>query len=108
MTVILVAEDDPAVCGFLTDALDFDLAATVRCEPTGILVLRAIETAAFDLALIDVDMPELPGYELARRAANRGIPALLSCRMASMSWHATQFDKKCLRLLQNPWSRSLH
>jgi CheY-like chemotaxis protein len=50
----------------------------VRCERTGSLALQAIETAGFDLAIIDVNMPEISGYELARRAANRNIPTLLS------------------------------
>jgi len=50
----------------------------VRCEKTGSLALQAIETAGFDLAIIDVNMPEISGYELARRAANRNIPTLLS------------------------------
>ncbi len=40
--------------------------------------MQAIETAGFDLAIIDVHMPEISGYELARRAANRNIPTLLS------------------------------
>jgi two-component system sensor histidine kinase/response regulator len=78
MTAILVAEDDPGICDFLTDLLENDLAARVRCEQTGSLALRAIETAGFDLAIIDVNMPEISGYELARRAANRNIPKLLS------------------------------
>jgi DNA-binding NtrC family response regulator len=78
MTAILVAEDDPGICDFLTDVLEVELAATVRCERTGSLALRAIETAGFDLAIIDVNMPEISGYELARRAANRNIPTLLS------------------------------
>jgi CheY-like chemotaxis protein len=78
MTAILVAEDDPGVCELLTDVLETELAAMVRCERTGSLALRAIETAGFDLAIIDVNMPEISGYELARRAANRNIPTLLS------------------------------
>ena len=78
MTAILVAEDDPGICDFLTDLLEVELAAMVRCERTGNLALQAIETAGFDLAIIDVHMPEISGYELARRAANRNIPALLS------------------------------
>ena len=40
--------------------------------------MQAIETAGFDLAIIDVNMPEISGYELVRRAANRNIPSLLS------------------------------
>jgi DNA-binding NtrC family response regulator len=78
MTAILVAENDPRICDLLTDALEDDLAATVRCERTGSLALRAIETAGFDLAIIEVELPEISGFELARRAANRNIPALLS------------------------------
>jgi CheY-like chemotaxis protein len=78
MTTILVAEDDPGICDLLTDLLEVELAATVRCERTGSLALQAIETAGFDLAIIDVNMPEISGYELARRAANRNIPTLLT------------------------------
>jgi CheY-like chemotaxis protein len=78
MTAILVAEDDPAICDFLTDVLEVELAASVRCARTGSLALQAIETAGFDLAIIDVNMPEISGYELARRAANRNIPTLFS------------------------------
>jgi CheY-like chemotaxis protein len=74
----LVAEDDPGICDLLTDLFEVELAATVRCERTGSLALQAIETAGFDLAIIDVHMPEISGYELARRAANRNIPTLLS------------------------------
>jgi CheY-like chemotaxis protein len=78
MTAILVAEDDPGICDLLTDVLQVELAARVRCERTGSLALQAIETAAFDLAIIDVNMPEISGYELARHAADRNIPTLLS------------------------------
>jgi two-component system, OmpR family, catabolic regulation response regulator CreB len=41
------------------------------------LAAKAIETGAFDLAIIDVGMPEISGYELAKHAANQNIPALL-------------------------------
>ena len=53
------------------------MAAVVRSASTGTLGAEAIETGAFDLAIIDVLMPELSGYELAKRAANKNIPALL-------------------------------
>jgi CheY-like chemotaxis protein len=78
MTTILVAEDNQEVCDLLTDVLRVELAAQVRCERTGGLALQAIETAGFDLAIIDVNLPDISGYELARRAANRNIPTLLS------------------------------
>jgi DNA-binding response OmpR family regulator len=78
MTSILVAEVDPRVCHFLTDVLQAELAAKVKCARTGSLALEAIETAAFDLAIIDVSIPGISGYDLARHAANRNIPTLLS------------------------------
>lgn len=78
MTAILVVEDDPDICGLLADVLEAELAARVRCERTGSLAMRAIETAAFSLAIIDVNLPEISGYELAMRAADRNIPVLLS------------------------------
>jgi CheY-like chemotaxis protein len=78
MTAILVAEDDAGICDVLTDTFEVELGATVRCEQTGSRALEAIETAGFDLAIIDVNMPEISGYELAGRAAARNIATLLS------------------------------
>jgi CheY-like chemotaxis protein len=78
VTAILVAEDDPGICDLLANVLETELSAVVRCERTGSLAVQAIETAGFDLAIIDVNMPEISGYELARRAADRNIPTLLS------------------------------
>lgn len=78
MTAILVAEHDPGVCDLLTDVLEAEFAATVRCERTGSDALQAIETAGFDLAIIDTNMPEVSSYELATHASNRNIPTLLS------------------------------
>jgi CheY-like chemotaxis protein len=78
MTAILVAEDDPDICDLLTDVLEVELAAKVRCERMGSLALQAIETAGFDLAIIEVNMPEISGYELAWCAASRNIPTLLT------------------------------
>jgi DNA-binding NtrC family response regulator len=92
MTAILVAEDDPAICDLLTDLLEVELAAKVRCERTGSLALQAIETAGFDLAIIDVNMPEVSGYELARRAANRNIATLLSSGHPDASIKLKEFD----------------
>jgi DNA-binding response OmpR family regulator len=78
VTAILVAEDDPGICELLAEVLETELGALVRCERAGSLALQAIETAGFDLAIIDVDLPEISGYVLARRAADRHIPVLLS------------------------------
>jgi DNA-binding response OmpR family regulator len=78
MTVILVVENDPDVCDLVTDVMEAELHAAVTSAGTGNLALKAMETTAFDLAVIDVNMPEISGYDLARRAANRNIPTLLT------------------------------
>lgn len=92
MTAILVAEDDPGICDLLTDVLKTELFAMVRCEQTGSLALRALETAAFDLAIIEVNLPEISGYELARHAASRNIPALLSSGHSDADAQLKEFE----------------
>jgi CheY-like chemotaxis protein len=77
MTAILVAEDDPGICDLMTEILEADLCATVTCAKTGSAAAEAIQMASFDLAIIDVGMPGISGYELAQRAANNNIPVLL-------------------------------
>ena len=77
MTAILVVESDPDIGEFLTGALQVEFAAVVRSANTGALGAEAIETGAFDLAIIDVLMPDVSGYELAERAVDKNIPALL-------------------------------
>jgi two-component system, OmpR family, catabolic regulation response regulator CreB len=77
VTTILVVESDPNVSEFLISTLEAEFAAVVRSASTGTLGAQAIETGAFDLAIIDVLMPEVSGYDLARRAADRNVPALL-------------------------------
>jgi DNA-binding response OmpR family regulator len=77
VTAILVVERDPGVCNFLIDALEYEFAAFVKCVSTAPLGAKAIDTGCFDLAIIDVGLSQMSGYELAKRAANRNIPSLL-------------------------------
>jgi DNA-binding response OmpR family regulator len=77
MTAILVVERDSAVAFTVADAFANDLAAQVRYAGTVSLAVELIETGTYDLAIIDANMPEISGFELARRAANRNVPALL-------------------------------
>ena len=77
MTKVLVVDNDPLVCDLVVDLMEVDLAAEVRRAMTGRLAAEAIEGGSFDLAIIAVLMPEISGFELAERAANRNIPSLL-------------------------------
>ena len=63
---ILVAEDNPSnreVAGMVLEKLGFspDLVAN------GLEALRALEERDYDLLLLDCEMPEMDGYETARR-----------------------------------------
>jgi CheY-like chemotaxis protein len=77
MTKVLVVDNDPLVCDFVADLVEVELAAEVKRAMTGAFAAQAIDGGAFDLAIIDVFMPEISGLVLAERAANRNIPALL-------------------------------
>jgi DNA-binding response OmpR family regulator len=96
VTAVLVVERDPGVCNFLIDALEIELSAFVKCVDTGSLGAKAIDTGCFDLAIIDVGMSQISGYELAKRAANRNIPALLSSEHPDAIRKLKEYDLPCL------------
>jgi DNA-binding NtrC family response regulator len=72
-----VVDNDPLVCDLVADLMEVDLAAEVKRAMTGTLAAQAIDGGVFDLAIIDVFMPEISRFKLAERAANRNIPSLL-------------------------------
>ena len=45
----------------------------LHCETTGQAALAFLESNSVDLILLDVEMPEISGYELASRIKQRGI-----------------------------------
>jgi DNA-binding NtrC family response regulator len=77
MTKVLVVDNDPQVCELVADLMEVDLAAEVKRAMTGTDAAVAIDRGALSLAIIDVSMPGVSGFDLAARAANRNIPSLL-------------------------------
>ena len=69
--------------------------ATVTLCANGREVLEALARASFDLILMDVQMPEMDGYEATRQI--RAIPAWASQRVIAMTANAMDEDRqRCL------------
>lgn len=75
---ILVADDDKNTRLFLEAVLE-GAGYTVTAVANGEEALEAMETQSFDLAVLDIMMPRMDGYELTRqlREANNNLPILM-------------------------------
>ena len=77
---LLVVEDDPALGRFLVQELG---AAGYKAvlEPTGGGALARAELEAFDLVVLDLQLPDVDGFEVARRLDGRaGAVLMLTAR----------------------------
>ena len=63
---VLVVEDDPT-CQFTFHMMLNQLGCTYSLAENGLQAVAAIEGGAFDLVLMDCQMPECDGYEATRR-----------------------------------------
>jgi two-component system OmpR family response regulator len=79
---ILVVDDEPAITELLSTALRY-MGYQVTTAATGFAALDAAATAAPDLVVLDVMLPDLDGFEVCRRlrAARDFVPVIfLSAR----------------------------
>ena len=74
---ILLAEDDPHLGELLSDYLNAEEFRVTLCRD-GEEALRSLEVQVFDLCLLDVMMPKLDGFSLARiiRSKNKQVPVI--------------------------------
>ena len=76
---VLVVDDTPANLQLLAGMLK-ERGFAVRAVPSGALALRAAEAQPPDAILLDINMPELDGYEVCRRLKQsprlRDVPVL--------------------------------
>jgi len=63
---ILVVDDEPAITELLATALRY-MGYQVTVAPTGFAALDAAATAAPDLVVLDVMLPDIDGFEVCRR-----------------------------------------
>jgi two-component system OmpR family response regulator len=69
---ILVVDDEEALSDLVSSALRF-AGYTVRVESNGFDALRSIKNETPDLVVLDVNMPEIDGFEVCRRIRRDGI-----------------------------------
>ena len=99
---LLLAEDNEVNQIVALSQLE-SLGYPIEAVSNGFEVLAALETRAFDLILMDCQMPELDGYETTRRirateAAYREIPVI------AVTAHAMKGDReKCLEAGMNDY-----
>lgn len=105
MANILLAEDDAAERGLLARGLAADGHKVVEAE-NGQLALQHLlaDPAGFSVLVTDVEMPELDGIELARRAfsSNPAIKVLLISGFAGSMDRAADVIARGARSLTKP------
>lgn len=105
MASILVAEDDAAERGLIARGLAGDGHTVIEAENGAAALQRLLaDPAAIDVLVTDVDMPELDGVDLARRAltARPGLKVLLISGFAGGLERAADLNAKGVRSLVKP------
>ena len=72
MSRILVIEDEPAMQSGLRDNLEIE-GYDVTIEGDGRAGLEALRSGAYDLTILDVMLPSLPGFDVLKQARAAGV-----------------------------------
>jgi CheY-like chemotaxis protein len=78
MIKVLLVVPDPMLGNSLAIQMECYFGALITQAMNGTLGAEALEKERFDLAVLDVFLPDISGFELAETAANRSIPVLLA------------------------------
>lgn len=73
---VLIVDDNEAAADLLQELLSLQ-DHTARCCYTARDALEIVKTESFDVALVDITLPDLPGTEVARQLRAAGRPPLL-------------------------------
>jgi two-component system CheB/CheR fusion protein len=91
---ILLVEDDPDIRSTMQEVLEFD-GCEVRSAGNGPQALQAVEEGAFDVALVDIGLPGMDGYELARRLRQR--PGVARLPLVALTGYGRSSDRQATR-----------
>jgi two-component system sensor histidine kinase/response regulator len=93
---VLVAEDN-AVNQMLVERFLRKLGCRTTVADNGRAALRALERAAFDVVLMDVQMPEMDGYAASAAIRAHRDPAIAALPIVALTAHAMPADReRCL------------
>jgi len=87
---ILIADDNLDAAELLKEVLELE-GHTVRIAPDGAAALEAAKAFVPDVALLDIGMPVMNGYELARAIGQ--VPQLRSTRLAAVTGWGAKEDR---------------
>lgn len=103
---ILVVDDNPANLQVLNGMLK-ERGCKVRLVTSGPLALRAAEHDAPDLILLDINMPEMDGYEVCRRLKEldelKGIPVIFLSALTETGDKVTAFEAGGVDYITKPF-----
>ncbi len=74
LTRLLVVDDEESLVAMLTTALRY-AGYEVNGESTGFDALRSVKTSPPDLVVLDVNLPDIDGFEVCRRIRRDGVDA---------------------------------
>lgn len=88
---LLLVEDHEMLARMTVEILQA-MGHSVQHAPNGPLALQAVESSLPDLALIDIGMPIMSGYELAKRL--RADPRCESVVLVALTGYASEKDRE--------------
>ena len=71
-TKVLVVDDEPSITDLVSMALRWEQ-FDVRVAGNGREALEAVESFSPDLAVLDIIMPDIDGFDVAQRLRNQGV-----------------------------------
>ena len=101
---VLLAEDEKRMAAALVALLKQEKYDVDHVED-GASALTALESGMYDLAVLDVMMPEMSGFEAARRARSRGVstPILMLTAKSQLEDKVTGLDSGADDYLTKPF-----
>ncbi len=102
---VLIIEDDPALADLLQRTLR-EAAMAADVAPTGVAGLTALAVNEYDLAVLDVGLPDVDGYEVCRQHRQRGgsTPILMLTARAGLDDRVRGLDVGADDYLSKPFA----